>query len=291
MKIIQTKMRFQVIEMTPEFAQELLDKNHPNNRTPKETRVQQYERDISAGLWKLTWQAIAQDEDGYLVDGQNRLAAIIRSGQSVPVTFCQNAPKNAILGADCGAVRNVADAAKISGKPLPHGAVGYSSVARSMAAGIAKQRNQMTIQETLSFIKQHKEALEFAFECLGRNVRMLTQAPIRAVIARSYYKRNSRTRIREFCDVYMSGLPGNIKTDTAAIRLRNWILETMGSRRGGNRPNRRTIYAKTSTALRHFLDYNSVEQLRETNEELFPLSSDPEPEDILESNGRLVLHA
>lgn len=289
MKIIQTKMRFQVIEMTPEFAQELLDKNHPNNRTPKESRIRQYERDMVADMWQLNWQAIAQDEDGYLVDGQNRCAACIRAGVNIPVVFCTGAPRKAILGADCGITRSVADASKIMGKPLPHGAIGFSSVARSMAAGISKQRNQMTIQETLAFIKDHQQALDFAFECMSKNTRLLTQAPVRAVIARAWYKRNSRTRTREFCEVFLSGLPGNVKTDASAIRLRNWLLETMGSRRGGNRPNRRTIYAKTATALFHFLDYRSVEALRETSEELFPLSSDPEPDDVHpESNGRLM---
>jgi hypothetical protein len=282
-KVIQSKMRFQVVEMTPEYAQELLDKNHPNNRPAKKSRIEQYERDMRAGMWRLTHQPVAQDEDGYLVDGQNRLSAVVRSGQNVPMVLCLNVPRDAILGADCGAIRNVGDAAKISGNPLPHGSNGYASVARAMARGVGATKQFLSIQATLEFIDAHKSALEFAYQVINKNTRMLAQAPVRAAIARAYYKRNSRARIREFGEVYLSGLCGNTKTDVAAIRLRNWILDTMGSRRGGNRPNARTIYAKTSTALKHFIDRNPVDSLRETNEELFPLESD---ETEFEGNGQ-----
>lgn len=274
MKVINSKMRFQVVEMTPEFAQQLLDKNHPDNRKPKSSRITQYLRDIDAGLWKLTHQPIAQCEDGYTIDGQNRLAAIVRSGRAVPVVFVTGVPRDGILGADCGATRNVADAARISGKALPHGSLGYSSVARRMAIGLEKHKSTMTIQETLAFIAAHKDALEFAFTLMPKNVRMLTQASVRAVIARAWYKRMSRSRIREFAEVYLTGLCGNNKTDTAAIRLRNWILDTMGTRRGANRPNAKTIYAKTAVALSHFLNFQPVESLRETSEELFPLAEE-----------------
>lgn len=279
MKIIQTKMQFRAVEMTPEYAQELLDKNHPQNRKFKSFRITQYERDINSGIWLLTHQAIAVDEDGWLVDGQNRLTAIIRSGKSVPVVFVTGVHRDSILGVDFGATRNVADAAKISGQPLPGNDKGYAAVARRMAIGLEKTRQHLTIQETLRFIKDHKEALEFAFTCMPRNVRNLTQASVRAVVARAWYKRNSRSRIREFCEVFLSGLCGNNKTDTAAIRLRNWILDTMGSRRGGNRPNAKMMYAKAEEAMKHFLEYSPIESLRETSEEHFPLATD-EADDI-----------
>lgn len=297
MKVIQSPMKFQVVLMGPHDAQMILDKNHPRNRKPKKNKIEYMNLDMIGNLWRLTHQAIAIDEDDKLIDGQNRLAAIIRSGLEIPVVLCTGVPRNAMLGADCGTPRNVTDAAKISGSPLPHGANGFASVARRMAIGIGATGDRLTIQSTLRFIKDHKEALEFAYDCLPKNIRLLTQASIRAVVARAWYKRNSRSRIREFCEVYLSGIPNKISTDQAALRFRAWVTDKLAtSSRGGKlRPNFKIVYCKCEAALHAFLNEEPVTKLHESSKELFPIPGDsdhePEAEPVQEThktNGKLV---
>lgn len=280
MKTIQTKMRFQVVEMDRKTAQMLLDKNHPKNRRLKEGRVKLYLSDMQAGLWSLTWEPIVQDEDGWTVEGQNRLTAFLRSEmETLPCVFVTGAPRRAILGAGCGATRNVADVARITGQDFPHGASTYGAVARRMAIGLESHKSTLSIPETLQFVKSHRQALEFCFEAFGSaSKRGITVAGVMAVIARAYYRRNSRNRTREFCTILLDGLPSNPRKDSAAIRLRNFLLDNVGGRKRqaeGARVAAKTIYAKTEIALQHFINEDEVHLLKETREELFPIPEDP----------------
>jgi len=283
MKIIPSKMQFQVVEMDRETAQHLLDKNHPKNRRLKETRVAQYQSDMTAGFWSLTWEPIVQDEDGYTVEGQNRLTAFLRSEmETLPCVFVSKAPRKAMLGAGCGTPRSVIDVARITGQEFPHGGNNYGAIARRMAIGLEAHKNTLSIPETLQFAKKHRDAIEFAFEAFGTfSKRGITVAGVVAVVARAYYRRNCRNRIRQFCVILLDGLPEHRIKDSAAIRLRNVLLDNIGGRRRreGSRISPKVIYAKTEVALSHFIDETEVQLLKETREELFPIPDDPSLED------------
>lgn len=274
-------MKFKVVMMTPEWAEELLTHNHSYNRNPKDKRIASYAREMASGLWRLTHQAIAIDEDGNLVDGQNRLHAVIRAGVEVPMVVVTGVPRKAMVGVDCGVTRNVADAAKVSGKPLP--AVQYANVARIMMVGLQYGYKQaLGNQEILHFIGNHKEALNFSFECLRSNTPGIAAAGVRAVIARAWYQRNCRTRIREFCKALLNGLIDDKVKDVSVIRLRNWLLQAKGTRQ----PVKRTdVYAKTERALKAFLDGEELDTIYASKEELFPIPLDGLLEEVGEEDG------
>ena len=64
--------------VTPEMAQEWLTRNTNNRRLSKGT-VAAYARDIVAGDWLVTGDAIRFDNSGMLIDGQHRLQACIQA--------------------------------------------------------------------------------------------------------------------------------------------------------------------------------------------------------------------
>lgn len=277
MKILQTKMRFQVVMMTPEFAQQLLDKNHPDNRKPKKGKIATMRRDMlgeMGGVWYLTHNGVAVDEDGYLVDGQNRLAACVQAGVEVPMVLVTNVPRKSMQGVDCGTNRNVADAAKIAGAELPHGGCGFAAIARRMFFG-GGSKVYMSTPQILAFIAEHRKALDFAFSALGTTpIKGITQAPVLAVIARAYYVRGARTRVKEFAEVLKTGLPEHPKQDGAAIQLRNWLLTKLTSRGIRVTAPANVVYAKTESALKYFLEGYNPEKLYGTSKELFPIPQD-----------------
>lgn len=287
MKIIKTRMRGRAVWITPEEAQALLDRNHPDNRNPKKGRILTYQRDMEAdvpatrysvGLWTLTHQAVAIDEDGRLVDGQNRLTACVRSGKPIPIFLVTNVPRRSMIAVDAGATRNVADAAKVSGSALPRGrGLGWSAVARRMAKGNEAQRVDMSIPKTLLFIKAHWDALAFAFSLFPKEKKGLTSAPIKAVLARAYYTQN-RERIKEFASILISGLPKHIRQDAAVIALRNYLQDalTVGKRKVRVNVPGHLIYAKVESALIAFLAHEPLDKLYGTSEELFPLPEESE---------------
>lgn len=271
---IKHQMKFQVVMMTPEWAQELLNHMHPRNRRAKERRIQKYTRDMEQDYWELTPEPICVDLDGYTTNGRNRLSAVIRSGKTVPMTLVTGCPIRAIYGQDQGATRNVADIVTIAGEELPGTLANTPSVIRAMAAG-RNERFSLTNAEVIHLAKIHRNAIDFAFECIPNNVRGLAQASVRAVIARAYYKRNLRNRTREFCKVLISGLAINYDKDSGAIRLRNWLHDLAGKgKRGAARVKATTIYAKTERALVAFHDEEYIQSLIEFKKEVFPLPNE-----------------
>lgn len=274
LKPIKSKMNFRVVTMTPEVAAELLKRNHPRNRKKKDNRINLYYNEILNDLWKLTHQPVAIDEDGYLIDGQNRLEAIVMADIEVPLVLVTGVPKEAMLAADQGCLRNVMDLARVTGFNVEQ-PTGWPAVARMMARGAGKTRNFMSTQMTLAYMKAHRKALEFAWECLPENKRGLTMAGVRAAIARSYYQRDSHNRIKAFCKVLYTGLPNHVEHDSAAIRLRNWLLDAALNRRAGVMLTMWTVYAKTEKALLSFINKEKVDRLWETSKELFLIPGDP----------------
>lgn len=80
---------FRVVNMTGPLAEMLLYYNkRPQVGTPGtnrrliETNTKAILTDIKAGNWRFTHQGIAFNPDGFLVDGQHRLAAIVKAWKS-----------------------------------------------------------------------------------------------------------------------------------------------------------------------------------------------------------------
>ena len=70
--------------VTPQRARQFLDNNAKNNRNMRLTKVKQYARDMKNGRWDPnTGQTIKVTVEGIMLDGQNRMAAVIESGTAI----------------------------------------------------------------------------------------------------------------------------------------------------------------------------------------------------------------
>lgn len=105
----------QNVLVTPSLARQWLDKNAENNRRPKRSKVPGYARDMLSGNWNsATGETIKFDEDDRLIDGQNRLLAVIEAGVSVCFDIARGLPRSAMLVLDSGAARTGSDTLKIA---------------------------------------------------------------------------------------------------------------------------------------------------------------------------------
>lgn len=232
---------------------------------------------MKQGFWKLTHQGIAVDEDGFLVDGQNRLEAVVASECCVPMVIITGVPRKAMVAADYVSTRSVADSAKILGKGFEKNETAWGATARRMMVGMKYTgASTFTHQEIIDFIGEHREALEFSFEVLSQNKRGLCGAELRAIIARAWYKRNCRSRIRLFCQYLMDGMVDNKDTDSAVIKLRNWLMDMQARGQTGGSQMRDITYAKIEEALTLFIAGEPCERLGQVKAEQFPLKSDDE---------------
>jgi hypothetical protein len=85
------------------------------NRLVSVPTVNRYARDMSAGNWQWTGDAIKIDVDGYVRDGQHRLLAIVDSDATLRLPVVRNLDPEAQLVVDIGRPRVARDQSVIRG--------------------------------------------------------------------------------------------------------------------------------------------------------------------------------
>jgi len=108
-------MKTEVVMINPEMAERYLGRNL-NNRPLSESWAKELARRIKRNEWKLNGEAIKFSSDGYLLDGQHRLKAIIISGTSVPVLLIRGVDRSSFDTMDQGKSRGAADILAINGE-------------------------------------------------------------------------------------------------------------------------------------------------------------------------------
>lgn len=68
-----------VCEISPELAEYILENLNINNRPRKANKIVEYKKDMQENNWSLTGETIKFGTDGFLKDGQNRLAACVQA--------------------------------------------------------------------------------------------------------------------------------------------------------------------------------------------------------------------
>jgi hypothetical protein len=102
--------------ISPKIAKEYLSKSNGNTARIKpiiKSKVDQYARSMASDQWYHTHQGLAFNTNGELVDGHNRLHAVVVSGKSVIFQVSYNVPVDALKGMDQGKIRNLSDITRI----------------------------------------------------------------------------------------------------------------------------------------------------------------------------------
>lgn len=105
--------------ITPAQAESWLANCNHKNRHLTRSRVNQYAALIRGGKWVSLHQGIAFDENGYLLDGQHRLAGCILAGlpfRTMVTRYAQGASEMAKSVIDTGKARGIADVMVFAGK-------------------------------------------------------------------------------------------------------------------------------------------------------------------------------
>jgi hypothetical protein len=90
--------------ISPAIAAEMLTHN-TMNRPIIDSAVAEWVREMESGNWVPTHQGIAFDVSGVLLDGQHRLAAIVRSGRTVLMQVTRGLPPEVMPTIDSGRKR------------------------------------------------------------------------------------------------------------------------------------------------------------------------------------------
>lgn len=111
----QTHPTAKVERVTPEKAVKWLEAN-THNRRPKDNKIDVYRAAMLRGEWRLTGEAIKFAKDGTLLDGQNRLWAVVRSGVTIDVLVVRGLDFDTQVVMDTGASRQFSDQLALNGE-------------------------------------------------------------------------------------------------------------------------------------------------------------------------------
>lgn len=101
--------------ITPDMAKDWLDSN-TNNRKLKPRTVAKYASAIGRGEWQYTGEAIKFAIDGHLLDGQHRLAAVVKSKSPIDALVIFGLPCSVFSVLDTGSKRTASDALRVQGE-------------------------------------------------------------------------------------------------------------------------------------------------------------------------------
>lgn len=106
--------------VTPKMATEWLAAN-TRNRKLNQHLVTEYARDMESGRWAYNGEAIKIGDNGRLLDGQHRLAAVIASGtEGIWMEVIKDLPAETQDTMDIGRKRNVGDMLALDGETYPN---------------------------------------------------------------------------------------------------------------------------------------------------------------------------
>lgn len=135
------------VDVTPDLAREWLGVNE-DNRLKKTAAIAANSRDMKAGNWFMTGEAIKFDTAGKLLDGQHRLEALIRADATARMMIVRGLEPEARMYMDTGVKRSAADMLHMAG----------THAAFAAAAGV---RLGLLVESGRTYTPTHHEIAQF----------------------------------------------------------------------------------------------------------------------------------
>lgn len=235
-------MKSEIITVTPLLAAEWLKNNITNRPLAK---AKDYADDMKAGRWRLTHQGIAFNTKGQLIDGQNRLTAVIMSGCHVPMVVFFDCEPQSVDVLDIGKARTLGDVLKMRGVANANITAGIASkilayengksaVLNSPSANTGQLQSggfkPSTRKAQIEFFESNKDKL---IECSHFAVKVYSASSSRllspADIGFLYWLFGMNRDANEFISTISTGL--NIQESTAQYHMRRILEEAKNKMR------------------------------------------------------------
>ena len=225
-------IKSRIKKITPEYAQKLLTKTEEAgivNRKVNQRTVDMYVKALRAGKWKLNGEDIKLDEKGYIIDGQHRLLACVKSGITMETCFKTGVPRDSFDTIDCGRIRNGNQVLQMAGVP-------YHVIVNSIILGIREyeayghmdtKEKYLAQYELLEEYEKHPkdyvEAAQFAMKCVWES-HFLTPKLVGTLYFHLVHTRKAdKAKVEEFFSAITSF---NTAENKVADKLRVFLNKT-----------------------------------------------------------------
>jgi hypothetical protein len=167
----------EVRDITPALAKQILARNK-GNRNPSPHCIRTYADTMLRGKWMLTSQGITLSESGNLLDGQNRLHAVVQSGVTIktPVFILDGHETAMGVPFDRGKTRSVSEVTGIPARSV--------QIANFLMRTVTGQTNQITDPSLAEeFYRSHSRAFAWSESALTATARRsLSEASVRSAL-------------------------------------------------------------------------------------------------------------
>lgn len=219
--IVYPTVTAEIIEVTPGLAIEWLGKN-VRNRKFKDTAIKTYANDMAAGNWSMTGEPVKFDKYGTLLDGQNRLMAVIEAHLVIPMMVVYGLEPDTQDVMDTGVKRAASDALTMRGYKYTKVMSAAATLAINWEKGLFTTATQRVIPRV-----SHSEILAF----LDENPAFLTATNYLGGGRRGFRAMGARGSVGVFCYWALS------EVDIAAATVFVEDLAEMRTQGGGDPRN------------------------------------------------------
>lgn len=163
--VVKGAVEAQIQDVTPDIAREWLGRN-TKNRNKKLVSIANYARDMKAGNWRMTGEAIKFDKNGVLLDGQNRAHAVIKADVTVQMLVITGLEPDTQEVMDGGSKRTNADTLQLHGIANPSTVAAIATVWVGYKANLWPHSGSqlatpiLTHAEVLAVVYEHPELIE-----------------------------------------------------------------------------------------------------------------------------------
>lgn len=253
---MNTKVKVEIEKIGPDRARELLSLN-TGNRKMSDRHVNRLSLDIEKGQWKLNGETIKISKSGELLDGQNRLTAILKTGIPCDNIVVSGLDDSVFTTIDIGRSRSVADMIHIEKIPnataIAAGAALVFKYGRNLLPYQDGQERYFSKTDLVDYIMSHKnELIHSARHTCSLRFMKRVMPPSYSVFLYTIFGRIDKELRDEFFEKLEKGV--NCEPQSPEYLLREKLIETMGHK---NYRDREDGYTKSAYAI---IAWNAVRE-------------------------------
>ena len=206
--------------VTPALAEEWLKLNHPNQRNISPTSLQANCNDLSENNWTPTHQGICFGKHGYLIDGQHRLYAIIKTGKGIWLMVSHNPEGDIHDPIDRNRARSVAFLTD-----TPPRTAGALAILHRFEHGLLTSTTPVTAPQTFIAREHNRQYLDFIDDNPSINRKSSIVSGVRAGCV--WVMPIDAVKVLEFLQKVLTG--EMIARGDPAYAFRNWRERVTGA--------------------------------------------------------------
>lgn len=218
---------YRVATVTPDLAREWL-KHNSHNRHLSEQRVFTLAEAMKRGEWRENGDAIRFSRTGVLLDGQHRLAAVVKSRVTIRMLVVENLPDDVQITIDTGKPRSFTNVLKLQGISDPNNVGSLARwIYRWETGQIRSQNRPPSHNQLLYIVETNLTAMRYTLR-IASGVRLQVPVPKSIIgIAHWVFEGISAEDALEFFDRLRDG--ANLVDGSAVLALRQTLLREAAS--------------------------------------------------------------